>query len=101
MPLPLAGDQVIGRGIEVQQPAEAQNDLALLGVETAVRFRDRTGRIDQQVRRPRLTPERRDRGFRHGLTVLKVDEPAKRQAGKKVGSVEELVEKLRNEAKVI
>jgi electron transfer flavoprotein beta subunit len=35
------------------------------------------------------------------LTVLKVEEPAKRQAGKKVGSVQELVEKLRTEAKVI
>jgi electron transfer flavoprotein beta subunit len=35
------------------------------------------------------------------LTVLKVEEPPKRQAGKKVGSVQELVEKLRNEAKVI
>jgi len=35
------------------------------------------------------------------LTVLKVEEPAKRQAGKKVGSVAELVDKLRNEAKVI
>ena len=35
------------------------------------------------------------------LTVLKVEEPAKRQAGKKVGSVQELVEKLRSEAKVI
>jgi electron transfer flavoprotein beta subunit len=35
------------------------------------------------------------------LTVVKVEEPAKRQAGKKVGSVAELVEKLRNEAKVI
>ncbi|PHK94366.1 electron transfer flavoprotein subunit beta [Pseudoroseomonas rhizosphaerae] len=35
------------------------------------------------------------------LSVLKVEEPAKRQAGKKVGSVQELVEKLRNEAKVI
>jgi electron transfer flavoprotein beta subunit len=35
------------------------------------------------------------------LTVIKVEEPAKRQAGKKVGSVQELVEKLRNEAKVI
>jgi len=35
------------------------------------------------------------------LTVVKVDEPAKRQAGKKVGSVQELVEKLRSEAKVI
>ncbi|WP_424810989.1 electron transfer flavoprotein subunit beta/FixA family protein [Roseococcus sp. YIM B11640] len=35
------------------------------------------------------------------LTVLKVEEPAKRQAGAKVGSVQELVAKLRNEAKVI
>jgi electron transfer flavoprotein beta subunit len=35
------------------------------------------------------------------LTILKVVEPAKRQAGKKVGSVAELVDKLRNEAKVI
>jgi len=35
------------------------------------------------------------------LTTLKVTEPPKRQAGKKVGSVAELVEKLRNEAKVI
>ena len=35
------------------------------------------------------------------LTVLKVVEPPKRQAGKKVGSVTELVDKLRNEAKVI
>ena len=35
------------------------------------------------------------------LTVLKVEEPPKRQAGKKVGSVQELVDKLRNEAKVI
>jgi electron transfer flavoprotein beta subunit len=35
------------------------------------------------------------------LTVLRVDEPGKRQAGAKVGSVQELVQKLRNEAKVI
>ena len=35
------------------------------------------------------------------LTVLKVEEPPKRIAGKKVGSVAELVDKLRNEAKVI
>ena len=35
------------------------------------------------------------------LTVLKVEEPAKRQAGKKVASAAELVDKLRNEAKVI
>ena len=35
------------------------------------------------------------------LTTLKVVEPPKRQPGKKVGSVAELVDKLRNEAKVI
>jgi electron transfer flavoprotein beta subunit len=35
------------------------------------------------------------------LTVLKVEEPPKRKAGVKVGSVAELVDKLRNEAKVI
>lgn len=35
------------------------------------------------------------------LTVLKVEEPAKRKGGGKVASVEELVDKLRNEAKVV
>jgi electron transfer flavoprotein beta subunit len=35
------------------------------------------------------------------LKVLKVEEPAKRSAGVRVGSVAELVDKLRNEAKVI
>jgi electron transfer flavoprotein beta subunit len=35
------------------------------------------------------------------LTILKVEEPPKRQAGRKVASVAELVDKLRNEAKVI
>ena len=35
------------------------------------------------------------------LTVLKVAEPPRRQAGKKVGSVAELVQKLKLEAKVI
>lgn len=35
------------------------------------------------------------------LTVLKTAEPAERQAGTKVGSVEELVDKLKNEAGVL
>jgi electron transfer flavoprotein beta subunit len=35
------------------------------------------------------------------LTVIRVDEPAKRKAGQKVGSVAELVNKLKTEAKVI
>ena len=35
------------------------------------------------------------------LKLLKVEEPPKRQAGVKVASVAELVDKLRREAKVI
>ena len=35
------------------------------------------------------------------LKTLRVEEPAKRHAGVKVGSIEELIEKLRGEAKVI
>jgi electron transfer flavoprotein beta subunit len=35
------------------------------------------------------------------LVTLKVEEPAKRQGGVKVGSVEELVTKLKTEARVI
>lgn len=35
------------------------------------------------------------------LTVLKVEEPAKRSGGIKVKSVDELIDKLRNEAKVV
>ena len=35
------------------------------------------------------------------LKILKVEEPAKRQAGVKVANVAELVDKLRSEAKVI
>jgi electron transfer flavoprotein beta subunit len=35
------------------------------------------------------------------LQTLKVEEPAKRQGGKKVASVAELVDKLMNEARVI
>ena len=35
------------------------------------------------------------------LKILKVEEPQKRQGGRKLASVEELVDKLRNEARVI
>ena len=35
------------------------------------------------------------------LVTLKVEEPAKRQGGHKVGSVAELVDKLKTEARVI
>ncbi len=39
--------------------------------------------------------------IRQRLNVLKVEEPSKRQSGIMVKTVEELVEKLKNEAKVI
>lgn len=39
--------------------------------------------------------------IKNRLTVLKVEEPPKRQGGAKVASVDELVDKLKNEAKVI
>ena len=35
------------------------------------------------------------------LTILQVSEPQKRQGGRKLGSVEELVDKLMHEAQVI
>jgi electron transfer flavoprotein beta subunit len=48
-----------------------------------------------------LTPEDLGVDVTPRLKTLKVDEPPKRQAGVKVGSVAELVDKLKNEAKVI
>jgi electron transfer flavoprotein beta subunit len=49
----------------------------------------------------KLSPEDLGIDVTPRLETLKVEEPAKRQAGVKVASVEELIEKLRGEAKVI
>jgi electron transfer flavoprotein beta subunit len=48
-----------------------------------------------------LTPDALGVDFKPRLTTLKVAEPPKRGAGKQVASVAELVDKLKNEAKVI
>ena len=48
-----------------------------------------------------LTPEALGVDVTPRLVTLKVEEPAKRGGGVKVGSVEELVDKLKNEARVI
>src|SRR3981189_1344893 len=48
-----------------------------------------------------LTPEALAVDVAPRLVHLKVEEPAKRQGGRKVASVAELVDKLRNEARVI
>ena len=47
------------------------------------------------------TPEKLGVDAAPRLTILKVEQPAKRQAGVRVEGVAELVDKLRNEAKVI
>src|SRR6202162_2784165 len=48
-----------------------------------------------------MTPEELGVDVTPRLITLKVEEPAKRQGGVKVGSVVELVDKLKNEARVI
>jgi electron transfer flavoprotein beta subunit len=48
-----------------------------------------------------MTPDELGVDVSPRLVTLKVEEPAKRQGGVKVGSVEELVEKLKSEARVI
>jgi electron transfer flavoprotein beta subunit len=48
-----------------------------------------------------MTPEELGVDVAPRLVTLKVEEPSKRQAGIKVGSVQELVDKLKNEARVI
>jgi electron transfer flavoprotein beta subunit len=48
-----------------------------------------------------MTPEELGVDVAPRLVTLKVEEPAKRQGGVKVGSVAELVDKLKNEARVI
>ncbi len=47
------------------------------------------------------TPETLGVDARPRLKTLKIEEPQKRQGGRKLASVEELVDKLRNEARVI
>ena len=48
-----------------------------------------------------MTPEALKVDVAPRLVTLKVEEPAKRQGGKKVASAQELVDKLKNEARVI
>ncbi|MCM2342988.1 MAG: electron transfer flavoprotein subunit beta/FixA family protein [Alphaproteobacteria bacterium] len=59
--------------------------------------------IMQAKRKPleTLTPEGLGIDITPRFKTLKVTEPPKRQAGKKVASVDELIDKLKNEAKVI
>ena len=49
----------------------------------------------------KVTPEELGVDIAPRLTTIKVTEPPERTAGQKVSSIEELLDKLKNEAKVI
>lgn len=49
----------------------------------------------------KITPEDLGVVITPRLQTLKVEEPAKRQGGRKVENVDELLDKLKNEAKVL
>jgi electron transfer flavoprotein beta subunit len=84
--------------VEVKLPAVMTTDLRLnepryASLPNIMKAKKKT--IDQ------LTPEALGIDIAPHLTVLQVSEPQKRQGGKKLGSVEELVDKLMHEAQVI
>jgi electron transfer flavoprotein beta subunit len=84
--------------IEVTLPAVMTTDLRLnepryASLPNIMKAKKKT--IDQ------MTPDALGVDIAPHLTVLQVSEPQKRQGGKKLGSVEELVDKLMHEAQVI
>jgi electron transfer flavoprotein beta subunit len=84
--------------IEVKLPAVLTTDLRLNEPRYASLpniMKAKKKAIDQ------TTPEALGVDIAPHLTILQVSEPQKRQGGKKLGSVEELVDKLMHEAQVI
>jgi electron transfer flavoprotein beta subunit len=84
--------------IEVKLPAVMTTDLRLNEPRYASLpniMKAKKKAIDQ------TTPEALGVDIAPHLTILQVSEPQKRQGGKKLGSVEELVDKLMHEAQVI
>ena len=84
--------------IEVKLPAVMTTDLRLnepryASLPNIMKAKKKT--IDQ------ATPEALGVDIAPHLTIVQVSEPQKRQGGKKLGSVEELVDKLMHEAQVI
>jgi electron transfer flavoprotein beta subunit len=84
--------------IEIKLPAVITTDLRLNEPRYAS-----LPNIMKAKKKPieQLTPEALGVDVTPRLKVLSVKEPARRQGGKKVASVEELVDKLQNEARVI
>jgi electron transfer flavoprotein beta subunit len=84
--------------VEIKLPAVVTTDLRLnepryASLPNIMNAKKKT--IDQ------TTPEALGVDIAPHLTILQVSEPQKRQGGKKLGSVEELVDKLMHEAQVI
>ena len=84
--------------VELAMPAIVTTDLRLNEPRYAA-----LPNIMKAKRKPLevLSPDDLGVSVGSNITLLRVEPPAERQAGIKVGSVDELVEKLRNEAKVI
>jgi electron transfer flavoprotein beta subunit len=84
--------------IEVKLPAVMTTDLRLNEPRYAS-----LPNIMKAKKKPieQVTPDALGVDIAPRLTVLQVSEPQKRQGGKKLGSVEELVDKLMHEAQVI
>ena len=84
--------------VELKMPAVMTTDLRLNEPRYAS-----LPNIMKAKKKPieQVTPEALGVDVEPRLVTLKVEEPAKRQGGKKVASVEELVDKLKNEARVI
>jgi electron transfer flavoprotein beta subunit len=84
--------------VEIKLPAVLTTDLRLNEPRYAS-----LPNIMKAKKKPieQTTPEALGVDVAPRLVTLKVEEPPKRQGGKKVGSVQELVDKLKNEARVI
>ena len=84
--------------VEVKLPAVVTTDLRLNEPRYAS-----LPNIMKAKKKPieQTTPEALGVDVAPRLVTLKVEEPPKRQGGRKVGSVQELVDKLKNEARVI
>ena len=84
--------------VELAMPAIVTTDLRLNEPRYAA-----LPNIMKAKRKPLqvISPDDLGVAVANNLTLLSVEAPSDRQAGIKVGSVDELVEKLRNEAKVI
>ena len=118
-------------GVETANVKMSMNPFDEIAVEEALRLREVDGGLetvafklpavvttDLRLNEPRyaslpnimkakkkpidvVTPEQLGVDPAPRLVTLKVEEPAKRQGGIKVGSVAELIEKLKSEARVI